>query len=285
MIVVLLTVAAGSPLLTYRYLKAGAPPVEQPDAKTPSPTDIRISTSQPVWRTFSSRLPWIGVVEARASVSLTALVDGRVEAIEAGDQVPVEAGAVVMRLGGPRVESERARLEAGVKSLKSQLALADQTVARFQQSLAEHLATKDDLAAAKQIQLQLQGQVRHAQLALDSFEEQLRIIAPMAGVFTRRRASTGQAVQAGQVLGEIVDADHLRIVASLFPPAGVALEGKKATVRLDEGQLFTGQYQVMQRTIRDFVLVGLAAVVLIYLIMAMQFRSWAQPLIILVTIP
>ena len=48
---------------------------------------------------------------------------------------------------------------------------------------------------------------------------------------------------------------------------------------------FTGQYQVMKRTVLDFVLVGLAAVMLIYLIMAMQFRSWLQPLIILVTIP
>jgi hydrophobic/amphiphilic exporter-1 (mainly G- bacteria), HAE1 family len=48
---------------------------------------------------------------------------------------------------------------------------------------------------------------------------------------------------------------------------------------------FTGQYQVMERTIRDFTLIAAAAVVLIYLIMAMQFRSWFQPLIILVTVP
>ncbi len=48
---------------------------------------------------------------------------------------------------------------------------------------------------------------------------------------------------------------------------------------------FTGQYQVLQRTIMDFVLIGLAAVVLIYLIMAMQFHSFLQPLIILMTIP
>ena len=35
----------------------------------------------------------------------------------------------------------------------------------------------------------------------------------------------------------------------------------------------------------DFALVGLAAIMMIYLIMAMQFRSFFQPLIILVTIP
>jgi len=48
---------------------------------------------------------------------------------------------------------------------------------------------------------------------------------------------------------------------------------------------FTGQYQVMKRTVLDFALVGLAAIVLIYLIMAMQFRSFLQPFIILTTIP
>lgn len=58
-------------------------------------------------------------------------------------------------------------------------------------------------------------------------------------------------------------------------------------IRLPDGYslAFTGEYQVMKRTIRDFVLIGVAAVALIYLIMAMQFRSWLQPLIILVTVP
>ena len=65
------------------------------------------------------------------------------------------------------------------------------------------------------------------------------------------------------------------------------LRGKFPAVALPGGYsiAFTGQYQVMARTIRDFVLVAVAAVLLIYLIMAMQFRSWLQPLIILLTIP
>ena len=46
------------------------------------------------------------------------------------------------------------------------------------------------------------------------------------------------------------------------------LRGKFSSIHLPRGYsiAFTGQYQVMQRTIRDFVLVGLAAVALIYLI-------------------
>jgi CzcA family heavy metal efflux pump len=65
------------------------------------------------------------------------------------------------------------------------------------------------------------------------------------------------------------------------------LRGKFSAIALPGGYsiAFTGQYQVMTRTIRDFVLVAVAAVLLIYLIMAVQFRSWLQPLIILLTIP
>ena len=48
---------------------------------------------------------------------------------------------------------------------------------------------------------------------------------------------------------------------------------------------FTGQYHVLIETATEMMLAVLAAVVLIYLIMVMQFGSWLQPLIILVTVP
>jgi len=72
-----------------------------------------------------------------------------------------------------------------------------------------------------------------------------------------------------------------------IPAAVNRLRHKFSAISLPGGYsiAFTGQYQVMKRTVLDFVLVGLAAIMLIYLIMAMQFRSWLQPLIILVTIP
>ena len=65
------------------------------------------------------------------------------------------------------------------------------------------------------------------------------------------------------------------------------LQQRFSSISLPDGYsiTFTGQYQVLQHTIMDFVLIGLAAVILIYLIMAMQFHSFLQPLIILVTIP
>jgi len=48
---------------------------------------------------------------------------------------------------------------------------------------------------------------------------------------------------------------------------------------------FTGQYHVLIETAIEMAFAVLAALVLIYLIMALQFGSWLQPLIILVTVP
>jgi len=76
-------------------------------------------------------------------------------------------------------------------------------------------------------------------------------------------------------------------VGGSIPAAMDRLREKFSNLALPIGYsiTFTGQYQVMISTLQDFMLVGAAAVVLIYLIMVMQLRSWRQPLIILVTIP
>lgn len=48
---------------------------------------------------------------------------------------------------------------------------------------------------------------------------------------------------------------------------------------------FSGQYHVLIATAVEMVLALIAALILIYLIMVMQFSSWSQPLIILATVP
>ena len=76
-------------------------------------------------------------------------------------------------------------------------------------------------------------------------------------------------------------------VSGSIPATVNRLRKKFAAIALPSGYsiAFTGQYQVMKRVFQDFCLIGVAGIILIFLIMAMQFRSWIQPLIILVTIP
>jgi len=205
----------------------------------PAPAPLCV-VSQPVERSFVREVPWTGAVQSQASVRLTARVAGRVEAIQAEDQAPVQAGAAVVRLGGPQVELRRTQMQAVAGSLRSRLALADEVVKRLEKDLTDRLATTNQLAAAQGAQLELQAMLEEAELALASFEDRLLIVASVSGVLTNRQVSVGQVVEAGQVVAEVIDPSRLRIVASLFPPAGLELQGMQATVQLGSGQTIAG---------------------------------------------
>jgi RND family efflux transporter MFP subunit len=241
-IVVILVVIVAVAAIGYLYRRLLNRPSagESPSAGPSSIATAFIAASQPVTRTLVQAVPWVGVVESQALVQLKALQAGRVETIDARDEAPVKQGGTIVQLGGPQIEMQRARLQADAESLQSQLALAGQTVERLKQSLGAQLATTEQLAAAQEAQVKLAGELRNAQLVLQSFEQQVRVVAPAAGVFTNRRVSVGQTVADGDVIGEIIDPNNLRITASLFVRGAVALEGREATVRIDATQSLAG---------------------------------------------
>ncbi len=76
-------------------------------------------------------------------------------------------------------------------------------------------------------------------------------------------------------------------VEGSIPALVSRLKKRFRSIRLPKGYSidFTGQYKSLMRTAMDMVFVVLGAIALIYLIMAMQFRSLLQPLVILITIP
>lgn len=231
-------------VLVYWYMNHRGPASGNLALTNALPADQPLITkAQPAIRTFTRRIPWIGTVESKASIELIALVAGRVVAIEADDQARIEKDRLVIRLGGTQIEGVRAKLEAEVESLKTTLELAGQRVERLRESLKVQLATKDQLAAAQEMQVNIETQLRETRLNLRILENQVCISAPINGIFTNRRVSIGQDVNAGQVLGEIINVDRLRIVASVVPPLGIELQGKEATIHLDESRSLTGLVQ------------------------------------------
>jgi len=199
-----------------------------------------IITAYPAKRTFTLRVPWVGPVESQASIGVTALVAGQVEAIDAEDQRPVKMGQSVIRLGGPQIEDTRARLTTQIESLKIQAQLSQETLVRLEENLKTRLATKDQLAAAKEAKVRLETQLHDARLNMKTLNRQSRITAPMKGIFTNRQVSVGQDVAAGQVVGDVIDTDRLRVKASLFPPQGLDVQGREVVIRSNESQPFTG---------------------------------------------
>lgn len=228
--------------LTYWYIQNKKPSMDQPSkSASSSSVPALIATGHPTRHVFIRRLPWLGMVESRAKVEMTAQVAGRIESIDVKDQARVRKGQPVVRLGGPQVNEMQANLDSEIESLKSQVNLAEQTTERLKQNLEVKSATKDQLAKAQAEKIKLETQLHQAQVRLQTLGKQLRLAAPMNGIFTNRRVSPGQYVTAGQVIGEILAADQLRIAASLFPPQGSELQGKEATILLGDSRRLTGK--------------------------------------------
>lgn len=228
-------------VLTYWFMNGLRGPEAPPAPSNTSPASPSlIVTAHPTRHAFRQQLTWIGTVEPQASVALTALVAGRVDEIYIEDQDSLKVGQPVMLLGGPQVEERHAKLESEINSLGSQLELARQTVEQFKQSLAAKLATKDQVAEAQDRQIRLETQLDEARQRLKTLEKQVHLSAPMTGIFTNRRVSVGQNVKAGQVLGQIIDTNRLRITANIFAPPGANLLGKEATIRVEENRMLTG---------------------------------------------
>jgi len=198
-----------------------------------------ITTSRPQMHAFTLRLPWIGTVESRASVEVTALTAGQVVEIPASDNARIEKGSLVARLGGMQVDAERKQLDSAIESLKARLELAEEVTNWLKKNLSVQLITNDQVVAAEDKQFQLEAELRDARLNLEVFDGKTRITAPESGVFTHRRVSPGAQIEAGQVVGDIVDTGHLRVVASLFPPRDMALPGREVTLRLDSDRSLT----------------------------------------------
>ena len=120
--------------------------------------------------------------------------------------------------------------------------------------------------------------------------EQLAIATPTGQWVPLNRVANVRVSQAPAAVTRLNGQREVTILAEVSGSISATVDRLRrefSAIELPSGYsiAFTGQYQVMARTIRDFVLVALAAVLLIYLIMAVQFGSWLQPLIILLTIP
>jgi CzcA family heavy metal efflux pump len=118
----------------------------------------------------------------------------------------------------------------------------------------------------------------------------LNIPLSSGDVIPLERIASVRVAQMPSALTRLNGEREVTLVAEVngsIPAAVDRLRGEFSDLHLPSGYsiAFTGQYEALMRTIYDFAYVIIASVMLIYLIMAMQFHSWVQPLVILVTVP
>ena len=199
-----------------------------------------IHSSQPALRTFKRVVSWIGTVESQEIVDLKTLVSGRIVAIEVQDQSRVDQGKTIFRIGGPQVEGQRVILKSEWESMEARLEFARQTIERLKQSFQAHVVTEDQVAEGQDHYFELLDLFQEAKMNMEISENKTVILAPVNGVFTSRTVSPGQDVSIDQIIGQVLNVNHLRIVATLFSRNEIEFLGREATIMMDESRALVG---------------------------------------------
>jgi len=228
-----------------------------PPDGTPTRSVTAIQTALPVRKDFQLLQWWLGTVESKRTVRAIAMEEARVLSVEVPDQTEVDEGTVLFTLGGPRLGGRLKAAHEEVSSLRRRVALAEHQVERKQTLAKEKIVGQGERFAAEVELATVRPQLEAAQVAVQRLQDATRLVAPLRGVFTKRRVSVGQDVQKGEALAEVVDRKHVRIVATLFPRASVPLQGHDVTIKILPGAATRG---VVARVLPQRTVVGATVV-------------------------
>lgn len=189
---------------------------------------------------FTLAIPWFGRVEAMSSVTVVARIDGRITKIYPRDESEVHQGGMLFKFGGKEVDARRANLNEQVKLAGKAVQAAKRNLSIQKNMLADRLSNKKLLNAAIQTLTRTENHLSASKRALVTFRAGRRIKASLDGYFTRRTVYEGQYVTVGMLLARIVNPKRVRIRASLFPPQGLNLTGRTATVHVSSERVLRG---------------------------------------------
>ncbi len=185
-----------------------------------APVAVTVATVES--RAIAPALFGIGTVEARYTYRIGPTVAGRVRRLEVqvGDQV--EAGQVLGEMDpvdlDERVQSQGAtlrRVDAAVREAEARQAYAQTQAQRYERLLAMR-ATSEELVTTKRQEQQIadaalagarqdRSRANADREALLAQRSNLLLIAPVAGLVTRREVDPGTTVVAGQGVVELID--------------------------------------------------------------------------------
>ncbi|MDQ6950870.1 MAG: efflux RND transporter periplasmic adaptor subunit [Mariprofundales bacterium] len=186
---------------------------------------------QPTPHRFSLAIPWFGQVQPTQAVTIAARSAGTITTLEANDGAMVHKDDLLFTLGGREIASRRRDLNIQLHSAQQRLKLAQKNLKIRQAMVNERLSSNELFNGARQTVAQATTRLSAVTQALALFDAAIRIRAPINGVFTERTVNIGQYVVSGAILAKVINPNHVRIEASIFPPSGIVLQGLPITIR------------------------------------------------------
>lgn len=215
----LMLIAVIAPLLAlFIYVAARSGPL--------APIEVTVSTVES--RTLAPNLFGIGTVQARYTYKIGPTLAGRVKQLNVHVGDAVKAGQVLGEMDAvdldDRITAQQAAIksaEAALKQAAAKQAFAQTQANRYEQLFAvrgtseestdtkrqELLVANAALTAAREDADRLRAELE----ALRAQRDNLRLVAPVAGLITVRDADPGTTVVAGQAVVEVIDPTGLWI--------------------------------------------------------------------------
>jgi membrane fusion protein (multidrug efflux system) len=147
-----------------------------------------------------SHLVLPGAVQAYMQSSVYAQISGYIKSWNVDIGAPVKAGELMATIEAPVVEQNLLQVQANLGQSQANLALAQTTAARYNNLLASHAVSQQDVDNQNANVAVMQANVRAAQAGVSSIQNQLafrQVTAPFDGVVTARRVDVGDLVTAG----------------------------------------------------------------------------------------
>ena len=211
MLIILVAVSLTG-LFTYRLIQARQPVATSADA------DLMVRTAPVVLRDVPGQVVVTGTIRPDNEVDVSAKIGGRVAAVrvDVGDEV--DEGQILLELEQTELRLQVRQAEAELASARASRANAE---AEYERSRQMHDVGGSSSAQVDGARLQREAtraQEKQAEAQLALAQENLanaRVRAPIAGVITRRTASRGQMIGAGEPLFHLQDASVVRFATAV----------------------------------------------------------------------
>jgi HlyD family secretion protein len=214
-----------------------------------------------------------GTVQCRVPVTVSPKITGILEKLYADqgdrvqkgqllaelDAIELKARAAAAQAAKGRAQRDLARAQADLVKAQANLGLAQSNYQRdlevfkpgyisqasFDTTKAQLRVAESEVSAFHATVAALQASVKQAESethAAEALHGYTRIVAPMDGLITVRKAEVGTTVPPGSPIFQMVDLDHIWVAAWIDQGQIAQIRpGQKAAIRLRSGRQYRGQ--------------------------------------------
>jgi multidrug efflux system membrane fusion protein len=200
MLGILLVVLAGAGLVTYFVTDGRAKAPESKGGKGKGPPAVPVTVAPVQQRTMPVRLHAIGNVEAFATVTVKARVDGQIVEVNFKEGQPVKKGEVLFRIDPRPYEAALRQAEANALRDRAARDQARSQAKRYEELLQKNFISKEAFAQIRTNAETAEATAKASQAGLENARlniEYCTIRSPLDGYVGRVLLQAGNMVRAG----------------------------------------------------------------------------------------